>query len=182
MSRRRKSGPNAGKAISGVLAPAQAALPLDIPTREESRFWAKVDQSQPAGCWPWKAACLPNGYGQVHWNGRSVRAHRAAYAIAIGRVPRGKLVLHKCDNPLCCNPHHLVLGTQAQNIREAFERGRLRPLLGLTNAARTHCPAGHPYDGGNLYRRPDGARLCRACRRDTMRRYYDRQRAQLVCA
>jgi hypothetical protein len=88
------------------------------------------------GCWIWSGS-LANGYGdfrlrKVHWT-----AHRAAYTAFKGSI--GSLhVLHTCDEPACCNPDHLFLGTNAENIRDSQEKGRRK---GVTRKR----PAGLKY-------------------------------------
>lgn len=59
------------------------------------------------------------------------KAHRVAWELTHGAIADGLFVLHKCDVPLCCNPQHLFLGTQLDNLRDASAKGRLR-------VARTH--------------------------------------------
>jgi hypothetical protein len=76
-------------------------------------------------CWPWKYSKL-RGYGKTGLRGLPGRAHRAAYFLTYGEIPKGKYVLHTCDNPSCCNPSHLYIGTQQDNINDMFERGRAR--------------------------------------------------------
>lgn len=84
------------------------------------------------GCWLWTGAT--NGrYGTLHVNGVKRYAHRYFYTIYKGPIPRGAMVLHDCDNPLCVNPDHLHMGTQLDNMREASERKRLR--VGRNNPA-----------------------------------------------
>lgn len=59
------------------------------------------------------------------WNGqRLVAAHRAVYERFVGPIPDGLIVRHRCDNPPCCNPAHLVVGTTADNQRDRRERNR----------------------------------------------------------
>ena len=74
-----------------------------------------------------------HGYGRVHRRGKQVLAHRAAYCDA-NNVDTcdiaGKVVRHRCDNPKCVRPGHLLLGTQADNIRDMDERGRRVSLVG----------------------------------------------------
>jgi hypothetical protein len=86
-----------------------------------TQFWAKVDKSAgPDGCWPWVGAKFPRGYG----NFRGVRANRLAYALANGTDPRELHVCHSCDNPPCCNPAILFLGTVADNMHDRDRKGR----------------------------------------------------------
>lgn len=85
-------------------------------------FWAAVDRS--SSCWPWMHCRTLDGYGRVRALGEE-RAHRVAWIVANGRgVPPGMFVLHRCDNPPCCNPDHLFLGTQLDNIVDRVVKGR----------------------------------------------------------
>lgn len=109
------------------------------PAEAVAAFWAKVDQSGgPDACWPWTATLLHNGYGQMGWNGRHERAHRIAHMIAIGPIPPGLYVLHRCDNRPCCNPNHLTVGTQRENIRDMLAKGRGNHARGERNGMHTH--------------------------------------------
>jgi len=89
------------------------------------RFWSRVDKSAgPDGCWFWTASRGHGGYGAVWWNGCMTSAHRVAYRVAVGEIPSGMCVLHKCDNPLCVNPEHLFFGTQQDNLSDMTSKGR----------------------------------------------------------
>jgi hypothetical protein len=98
-------------------------------------FWAQVDRSAgPGGCWPWLRRKQKGGYGQLHTalfgRPRTQLTHVVAFFLHFGWQPcraNGLVVRHTCDNPPCCNPAHLVSGTQKQNVRDAIERGRMRP-------------------------------------------------------
>lgn len=88
------------------------------------RFWAKVERRGPDECWPWTGWTTSQGYGVIGLGGRDEKAHRAAWIVTRGPIPRGLVIRHTCDNPPCVNPTHLLLGTQLDNIRDRVERGR----------------------------------------------------------
>lgn len=89
----------------------------------EDRFWRYARKG--ADCWTWTGACSIGGYGQMGIKGKTVGAHRISYEIHIGPVPQGLYVLHRCDNPPCCNPRHLFLGTIADNNADRDAKGRV---------------------------------------------------------
>lgn len=90
------------------------------------RFWSKVERSD-EGCWLWQAGTLKFGYGMFSMpghDGRPVLAHRIAYMLTYGEIPEGLNVLHRCDVPPCVRPDHLFLGTQGDNVRDMYAKGR----------------------------------------------------------
>lgn len=87
------------------------------------RFWYKVKKSE--DCWEWQAARMSSGYGMMRLNGVSTGAHRISWMLHYGDIPKGVCVCHKCDNRLCVRPDHLFLGTQADNIRDMMNKGRI---------------------------------------------------------
>lgn len=99
-------------------------------------FWAKVDRTAgPRGCWPWTASRDRDGYGWLGPKSIARKAHRAAYILAHGQIPPGMVVMHACDNPPCCNPAHLSVGTPGDNTRDAIAKGRA--LVGeINNSAK----------------------------------------------
>lgn len=89
------------------------------------RFWLKVDRRNDEDCWPWRAGCFHSGYGAFFWPGhRPGGAHRFSYELHVGPIPKGMVIMHKCDNRPCVNPAHLRLGTQKDNIMDAVDKGR----------------------------------------------------------
>lgn len=114
---------------------------LDVPghmTDLEIRLWSNVRiVDDDDSCWEFKGYRMPTeGYGvlsvsgELSKNRKSLHAHRVGYILANNLtetgVPEGIVVRHTCDNPPCCRPNHLIPGTQSDNIRDRFERGRTR--------------------------------------------------------
>lgn len=89
------------------------------------RFWSKVNKStEENGCWTWTGCKDGNGYGMFTLGGRPQRAHRVAFEQWYGNIPPGQLACHRCDNPSCCNPEHLFLGSAGDNNRDRARKGR----------------------------------------------------------
>lgn len=77
-----------------------------------------------SGCVIWLGTCDPEGYGRITYKGKNWHTHRFSYTIFKGKISKGKVVRHKCNCPSCCNPEHLILGTQQENIMDAVRQGR----------------------------------------------------------
>ncbi|AMS02615.1 endonuclease [Gordonia phage Yvonnetastic] len=95
----------------------------------ESRYWSRVEVKGRDECWPWTGGVEPFGHGVIYlgrFSGtpRNEKAHRLAYEFHHGKPPGDLVVRHTCDNPPCQNPRHLILGTQADNIRDMYSRSR----------------------------------------------------------
>jgi hypothetical protein len=92
----------------------------------KTRFLARVSLGTPDECWEWQGATRPEGwYGAFQLKrGRTVASHRFAFELFFGEIPRGMVVSHSCDNPKCCNPGHLKLRTQAENVADCVAKGR----------------------------------------------------------
>lgn len=85
-------------------------------------FWRRIRKG--SGCWLWTGATNKAGYGIVNYQRAFWLAHRLARLLSSGVIPEGIKVLHRCDNPPCCNPDHLFLGTQADNVADMKAKGR----------------------------------------------------------
>jgi hypothetical protein len=113
--------------------------------RDVKRFWNSVDVRTEDECWNWKKHTTKPllGYGLFRIGSSKYTSNRVAYTIANGEIRDNLLVTHTCDNSICCNPKHLVLGSQYDNVRRMMELGRNRysPLHGeeSPNAKLTEC-------------------------------------------
>lgn len=147
--------------------------------------------------------------GETKW--RAVNAHRYAYELWVGPIPEGLQIDHLCATPACVRPDHLDVVTQAENLRRKSERiyarpfchrgheiavvgrtkaGKCKACVSLRNKARwdkparaerTHCPAGHPYDGDNLRivkTKTGTGRRCRTCDNIRNQEQYRKRRAR----
>lgn len=86
------------------------------------------------GCWLWQGTKHRQGYGLISYNRKPSLLHRVSWIVYIGELPKGMKICHSCDVPSCCNPSHLFLGTQKDNINDANKKGRLKPgILPIRN-------------------------------------------------
>lgn len=88
----------------------------------EKRFWDKVKKTD--YCWEWTGYRLKSGHGQFGTSKKVGYAYRFSWELHNGKIPKGKCILHKCDNGGCVNPEHLFIGTQADNVRDMHEKNR----------------------------------------------------------
>ena len=96
------------------------------------RFWNKVNKANE--CWIWIAAVDKDGYGVFNDGIRKyVKAHRFAYELFNGAIPKKNIICHHCDNPSCVNPQHLYLGTYQTNAQDMVRRGRMKKQNGTKN-------------------------------------------------
>lgn len=97
------------------------------PKNTAERFWSLVERTDDAThCWLWQGSKTRFGYGTFILEGSHTTAHRIAYRLAHGPVASGLVVCHRCDCPSCCNPAHLFVGTQHENIADMQAKGRQR--------------------------------------------------------
>lgn len=99
----------------------------------EQRIMEKVVIDKQTGCWNFTGSRDRVGYGVIVWNKANVGVHRVMYIIKKGDIPKGLSVCHSCDNPSCCNPDHLWLGTHFENMHDSIDKGRRKFMLGENN-------------------------------------------------
>lgn len=114
-------------------------------------------------CWLWTGNVTERGYGHFSVAGKARKAHRIAYRLFVGPIPPGKQIHHRCGNTVCVRPDHL----EAVSAREHMF---LSNNACAVNAAKTHCPEGHPLSGDNLCVDGAGQRSCKRCREQRQQR------------
>ena len=121
----------------------------------EERFWLKVNKQGPkrkrmeTRCWTWQAGCLKSGYGHFWMEGKTYKAHRAAWYFTFGKWPSEDLH-HKCKRRECVRPSHL------SEVKDK-EHNDLHK--------KEFCKRNHPLSGENVWINPAGARVCLTCKR-----------------
>ena len=103
---------------------------MDITDKVVRRFWKYAQAGNKDECWEWQGVINWLGYGCFQLNYKMVKAHRVSWEIHKGEIPPGLKALHRCNNRRCINPHHLYLGTQSDNIKQAVRDGTLKPMQG----------------------------------------------------
>ncbi len=134
-------------------------------------FGNKVVWDKKTHCFNWVGYIEPTGYGRLIVNGKKGFAHRFAWELINGSIPTNKEMHHLCSNRACCNPEHLVCVTHQEHY--TLDEGMQKRAN--ENAAKTCCPHGHEYTRENTYIRPNGSRVCKACRREGMNSDYKKR-------
>lgn len=121
----------------------QEEILKELLEQEKVNFWSKVDIKTEDECWEYKSMSLMQHYGtfmrsRLLRRKRTYHAHRFAYALGnnlqIEDLKREDYVCHTCDNTACCNPKHLKLGTQQDNMKDAVAKGRIAKGSGIGNS------------------------------------------------
>lgn len=90
------------------------------------RFWESVRKAGDNECWEWIGPKFNTGYGSISIANTCHLAHRISFLIAHGRINPDGVIMHSCDNPSCVNPKHLSEGTDADNMHDAWLKGRMQ--------------------------------------------------------
>jgi len=115
------------KALRGRPGNVGAGRPANTP----EVLWSKVEKRGGEECWPWKGTVTEKGYGRTEIKNKNYYAHRVIFDLVNPGIiqlrdngSKEQCVRHTCDNPICCNPKHLLLGNHQQNMDDKVERGR----------------------------------------------------------
>lgn len=144
------------KDLVSIIIPSRKYLEVRFNNRDVDRIFSKIIIDMETGCLNWIGNKDGQGYGLLKYNGKTERIHRLMYANFIGSVPRGlnarknKQLDHKCKNKSCCNPSHLELVTQRENIIRGDGPSAI-------NARKTHCNKGH------IFPTDKNRRYCKVC-------------------
>lgn len=111
------------------MSEATAILPrrnneIKLNEKDIERFWRGVDKRGQDECWEWQKCRTKGGYGVMNVRRKILHCNRIGWTIENGRIPDGMIICHKCDNPSCCNPNHLFVGTDLDNCRDREMKGR----------------------------------------------------------
>ena len=131
----------------------------------------KLSMPEPnTGCTIWFGDSVKGGYGRYSIGSKKVLAHRLAYVLFVGEIPKGFTIDHTCKQPCCINPQHLEAVTMLENNMRGNSFSKI-------NALKTHCPKGHPFDEANTFVYKNGGRRgCRKCMNEkSLKRYHDKK-------
>ena len=126
----------------GRTIPVRVPRTFDDLKASFSQSYTIVERGYKTQCWEWNGTIEHNGYGRTTYSGGIIKAHRLSWMIHFGDIPNGICVCHHCDNPKCCNPEHLFIGSHRDNLidrnskgRYAYPKGENHSGSKLTNAA-----------------------------------------------
>lgn len=109
---------------------------INIKQSDISKFWSRIDVKAETECWTWMCGKSRLGYGKMSIGKKCIRAHRFALVVSGVEIPENMCACHSCDNPSCCNPKHLWVGSQSDNQKDRAAKGR--SSRGERNPSKTH--------------------------------------------
>lgn len=109
---------------------------ININQSDICKFWGRVERGSETECWPWLSSKSKLGYGKMSIGRKHIRANRFALVASGIEIPENMCACHTCDNPSCCNPNHLWIGSQADNQKDRAAKGR--SSRGERNPSKTH--------------------------------------------
>ncbi len=121
-------------------------------------------------CWLMLTSLDSDGYHIGSYRGKAVRTHKKIYVLTKGDIPKGMVTDHLCRNRNCCNPDHIEIVTNKENIRRGMN----------ANSNKTHCPQGHEYTPENIYLEKAKSnhsisRHCKICRSAISKRQWEQK-------
>lgn len=115
--------------------------PSTLSIREKIKLRSSiVDRGYKTKCYEWGGGIFSDGYGALRVGKKTCKVHRLSYKEFKGNIPKGKLVCHYCDNPVCWRPTHLFLGTHQDNVDDMFSKGRGFRASGIHNGTAKLTP------------------------------------------
>jgi hypothetical protein len=142
----------------------RAKKPIEARLRQKVMVDAK-------GCWQWTGSKNNCGYGRVSYLRENRLAHRVSYVTFKGEIPNGMTIDHLCRNRACINPDHLEAVPIGVNVLRGDGPS-------ARHARKTHCPAGHPYSGENLYLYGT-TRQCVTCSKNRAMMAYNKKKKEM---
>lgn len=112
-------------------------------------------------CFEWQGYLDKDGYGTFYFRKKNRKAHRVAYFLKYGDIPKGMVIDHRCKNRKCVNAEHFKLVTKLENtLHNSLS-------VGAINKAKTHCKFGHPFD-----KKYGKQRYCSICQNEKAKRFH----------
>ena len=99
--------------------------PMELREEDLERYWSKVAKKSENECWIWNGT-KSHGYGTISIMSGVIKAHCIAVYLSGRFIPDNMCACHSCDTPLCVNPNHLWIGTNAENVADRQQKNRCK--------------------------------------------------------